>query len=103
MADFETLLDAQLSSYKSGFNPGDRVRGFVTNITHPFVILDVNAKREGLVATADLMQEDGTLSCKVGDSIDVIFAGMKDGAFLFSTNLSSKSMTLDQSISDAFS
>ena len=32
MADFESLLSAQLNSYRKGFNPGDRVRGTVSNI-----------------------------------------------------------------------
>jgi len=101
MADFESLLNAQLDTYKRGFNPGDRVRGSVTNITHQFVVLDVSAKREGLVPIADFTQEDGTLSCKVGDTVDAIFAGMKDGAFLF-TNSLSKKPTIDRSLADAY-
>lgn len=101
MADFESLLNAQLDTYKRGFNPGDRIRGCVTNITHQFVVLDVSAKREGLVPIADFTQEDGTLSCKVGDTVDAIFAGMKDGAFLFTSSLSKKP-TIDRSLADAY-
>lgn len=101
MADFESLLNAQMSNYKSGFNPGDRVKGVVTNITSQYVILDVNAKREGLVAPADMMNEDGTMRCKVGDTVEVIFAGMKDSAFLFSGSLDSKTV-VDRTLSEAF-
>ena len=101
MADFESMLNAQLTNYKSGFNPGDRVKGVVTNITNQFVILDVNAKREGLVAPADMMNEDGTMRCKVGDTIEVVFAGMKDSAFLFTGSSNSKTV-VDRTLAEAF-
>ncbi len=101
MADFESMLNAQLTNYKSGFNPGDRVKGVVTNITSQYVVLDVNAKREGLVAPADMENEDGTMRCKVGDTVDVIFAGMKDDAFLFSGSSNSKTV-VDRSLTEAF-
>ena len=101
MADFASMLDAQLASYHTGFNPGDRVDGTVDNITNQFVVLDVHAKREGLVPIADMTNQDGTLRCKVGDTVHVIFAGMRDDAFLFSGSATSKP-AIDQSIQDAF-
>lgn len=101
MADFESLLDAQLSHYRKGFNPGDRVRGTVSNINNQYVTLDVNAKREGLVSLADMTREDGTLRCAVGDSVEVIFAGMQGGAFMFSGGLGAKQV-VDHTLIDAF-
>jgi len=101
MADFESLLNAQLSTYRKGFNPGDRVRGTVSNITTQYVTLDVNAKREGLVPLADMTLEDGTLRCKVGDTVEVIFAGMQNGAFLFSGGMNAKQV-VDRSLADAY-
>ena len=101
MADFESLLSEQLSSYRKGFNPGDRVRGTVSNITNQYVTLDVNAKREGLVPLADMTNEDGTLRCAIGDSVDVIFAGMQNGAFLFSGSVGAKQV-IDRTLADAY-
>ncbi len=101
MADFESLLNAQLSAYRKGFNPGDRVRGTVSNITNQYVTLDVNAKREGLVPIADMTNEDGTLRCKIGDSVEVIFAGMQNGAFLFSGSIGAKQV-IDRTLADAY-
>ncbi|MCL2104372.1 MAG: S1 RNA-binding domain-containing protein [Kiritimatiellaeota bacterium] len=101
MADFESLLNAQLATYRSGFNPGDRVRGTVTNITGAYVILDVSAKREGLVPTSDMTLADGTLRCTIGDAVDVIFAGMQDGAFLFAGSIASKP-PVDRTLADAY-
>ncbi|MEI7899111.1 MAG: S1 RNA-binding domain-containing protein [bacterium] len=101
MADFESLLSAQLSQYRKGFNPGDRVRGTVSNITSQYVTLDVNAKREGLVPLADMTNEDGLLRCKIGDAVEVIFAGMLNGAFLFSGSVGAKQV-IDRSLADAY-
>ncbi|MDD4102203.1 MAG: S1 RNA-binding domain-containing protein [Kiritimatiellae bacterium] len=101
MADFEELLNAQLSGYRKGFNPGDRVSGTVSNISQQYVTLDVNAKREGLLPVADMLNEDGTLRCKVGDRVDVIFAGMQNGSFLFSGSLGAKQV-VDRSLADAY-
>jgi small subunit ribosomal protein S1 len=101
MADFESLLSAQLSSYRKGFNPGDKVRGTVSNINNQYVTLDVNAKREGLVPVADMTNEDGSLRCKIGDSVEVIFAGMQNGAFLFSGSIGAKQV-IDRTLADAY-
>jgi small subunit ribosomal protein S1 len=101
MADFESLLNAQLSNYHKGFNPGDRVRGTVSNITNQYVTLDVNAKREGLVPLADMTNEDGTLRCKIGEPVEVIFAGMHNGAFLFSGSVGAKQV-IDRTLNDAY-
>ena len=101
MADFESLLSAQLSSYRKGFNPGDKVRGTVSNINNQYVTLDVNAKREGLVPVADMTNEDGSLRCKIGDSVEVIFAGMHNGAFLFSGSIGAKQV-IDRTLADAY-
>jgi small subunit ribosomal protein S1 len=101
MADFESLLNEQLNSYRKGFNPGDRVRGTVSNITHQYVVLDVSAKHEGLVPVADMTNEDGSLRCKVGDSVEVIFAGMQNGTFLFSGSVGAKQV-IDRTLADAY-
>jgi small subunit ribosomal protein S1 len=101
MADFESLLNEQLSNYHKGFNPGDRVRGTVSNITSQYVVLDVNAKREGLLPIADMTNEDGTLRCQVGEAVEVIFAGMQNGTFLFSGSVGAKQV-IDRSLADAY-
>jgi len=102
MADFESLLNQQLSTYRKGFNPGDKVRGTVSNITNQYVVLDVSAKNEGLVPVADMTNdEDGSLRCKVGDTVEVIFAGMQNGTFLFSGSVGAKQI-IDRTLADAY-
>ncbi len=102
MSDFESLLNQQFSNYRAGFDPGEHVKGVVTEITSEYVILDVNAKREGLIAVGEMMRDDESLRVEIGDSVDVVFSGMLSGAFLFTSRISSKS-AVDRSLIDAFS
>lgn len=101
MADFANLLDDQFSNYRGGFDPGEHVNGVVTEITSEYVVLDVKAKREGLVAVDEMMREDGEMRVEPGDSVDVIFSGMLSGAFLFTSKISSKS-AVDRTLIDAY-
>ncbi len=101
MADFANLLDQQFSSYRGGFDPGEHVNGVVTEINSEYVVLDVNAKREGLIATDEMMREDGEMRVEPGDSVDVIFSGMLSGAFLFTSKISSKS-AVNRTLIDAY-
>ena len=101
MSDFENLLDQQLSSYRGGFDPGEHVKGVVTEITSEFVVLDVNAKREGLISVDELTREDGTLRVAAGDTVDAFFSGMSSGAFLFTSKISSKS-AVERTLVDAY-
>lgn len=101
MADFESLLDRQLNGYHKGFNPGEHVRGTVSAIGAQYVTLDVKAKVEGLVPTADMTLPDGSLRCKIGDTVEVIFAGMQKGAFLFTGGFSAKQV-VDRTLAEAF-
>ncbi len=83
MADFEALLNEQFSTFRKGFNPGERVTARIISINSTFVVLDVKAKNEGLVPRADFTDEDGELTVKVGDEISVVFVSAEGGAFHF--------------------
>lgn len=102
MDDFAALIDAQLDNYRNGFDPGERVEGRVIEIGATHAVLDVNAKREGLVALEELRDsETGALSVGPGDRLEVWFAGMREGAFLFSCRLS-ETAAVERSLADAF-
>jgi len=102
-ADFASMLDSQSSigTYRKGFDPGEQVKGVVLSIGDEYVILDVSAKREGLLPVADVTCADGSLRCKVGDTVDMVFQGMQNGAFIFSSRLSASS-DVERSLADAF-
>jgi small subunit ribosomal protein S1 len=86
-AEFEALLNAQTDTYRKGFDPGSRVRGVVLAVGPTHVTLDVNAKREGLIAAAELRDETGKPTVRPGDAIEATFVGQQEGAFIFTTRL----------------
>jgi small subunit ribosomal protein S1 len=90
-AEFEALLNAQFSSYRKGFNPGERMPGTVLRLTATLVAIDVHARREGMVDIEEFRNADGQVTIKPGDVREFIFVGQKDGAFVFTT-LSGKSV-----------
>ncbi len=88
MDAFSELIDSQLESYSKGFDPGEKVTGIVADVGPEFVVIDLNAKREGIIARSEFQDEDGEATVAVGDDVTAYFVAMRDGAFLLSTSLS---------------
>ena len=97
---FEAMLNAQLSAFRTGFNPGERVQGRVLAVRAGYVVLDVRAKNEGLVPVADFADEKGKVTVKPGDEVTVSFVAVQNGAFLFSAK--NASAAIDQTLAQAF-
>src|SRR5262245_5714784 len=50
-------------------------RGTVVGVSGDFVLMDYGAKAEGMIPRADLLDSEGNLSVKRGDSFDVSITG----------------------------
>ena len=68
--------------------PGQKISTTIITISKDSVFLDLNAKSEGILPLADIQNDDGTLTAREGDSIDVYFIGTKDGEMMFTTRIS---------------
>ncbi len=105
MMDFASMLDRQLRSYRKGFNPGDTVTARVVTVGEAFVTLDVNAKSVGLLPIEDVTDDEGEVTVKRNDEIEVSFVAMQKDAFLFAKADVAESaaiVSLDQTIQRAF-
>jgi len=105
MMDFASLLDSQLRSYRKGFNPGDVVKARVVTVGEAFVTLDVNAKGVGLLPVEDVTDEEGEVTLRRNDEIEVSFVAMQKDAFLFAKADVAESaavVSLDQTIQRAY-
>src|SRR5262245_3738006 len=89
-ASFADILNEFESSTRRAASGGKRrgkgkaaaraVRGTVVGISGDFVLIDYGAKSEGVIPAADLLDADGNLSVKRGDSFDVTITGFdKEG------------------------
>ncbi len=82
-ADFAAMLEAGGLNYRRGFNPGEEVLARVISTKGNYVVLDVGAKDEGVVAKEDFIRDDGTLRANDGEKIKVWFVGMRQGNLTF--------------------
>ena len=103
MADFAAMLDSQLKSYRSGFNPGDRVTARVRSVGRGYAVLDVNAKNEGLLPLETVTDGHGNVTVAAGDEMEVAFTGMDRDAFMFAPAAKAVAAAPDSAISDAMS
>ncbi len=105
MAGFAALLDQQLKGFRKGFNPGDTVNARVVRVGEEYVTLDVNAKTVGLLPVADVTDEEGDVTVKRGDMVEVSFVAMQKDAYLFAKADVAESaaiVSVDQTIQRAF-
>lgn len=100
--DFAAMLETGTSSsYRKGFDPGEKVSAYVISTKGNYVILDIKAKNEGIIPIAEVTQEDGTLSVKAGETISTTFVGVQHGSFIFTTKDKVVGVT-DRTLRDAF-
>jgi small subunit ribosomal protein S1 len=77
----------------SGFNtfkPGQAVQTEVVSISKDSVFLQLNGKSEGIIDRDELVDKDGNLSVKVGDSLRAFFLKAENGEMRFTTRISGK-------------
>ena len=89
MAELMGDVDAQLRKFRRGFSPGEAVQCKVVAVGDEFLMLDLNAKMQGVVYRMDLNGDASPPS--VGDTLTLFFIGMQDGVGRFTANLSSPS------------
>ena len=105
MAGFAALLDQQFKGFRKGFNQGDTVSARVVRVGEEYVTLDVNAKTVGLLPVADVTDEEGEVTVKRGDTVEVSFVSMQKDAYLFAKADVAESaavVSVDQTIQRAF-
>ena len=105
MAGFAALLDQQFKGFRKGFNQGDTVKARVVRVGEEYVTLDVNAKTVGLLPVADVTDEEGEVTLKRGDTVEVSFVAMQKDAYLFAkadVAQSAAIVSVDQTIQRAF-
>ena len=69
------------------FEPGQQVEARIVRITDSSVFLDVGGKSEGYVVREELVDENGELTVKEGDSLKVYFLSAENSEMLFTINL----------------
>ncbi len=74
---YERLLDMYDVSFKN-FAEGEVVKGVVLQVSESEVIVDVGYKSEGIIPIEEFRDENGQLSVKRGDLVDVLLEKTED-------------------------
>ena len=75
--EYERLLDMYDVSFRN-FAEGEVVRGTVLQVSASEVIVDVGYKSEGIIALEEFRGENGQITIKAGDSVDVLLEKTED-------------------------
>ena len=71
---FQELYEESLKSIKEG----EVVRGNVIQVTDEYVMVDIGYKSEGQIRISEFIDEDGAVTAKVGDEVDVLLEYHED-------------------------
>jgi small subunit ribosomal protein S1 len=75
--EYGRLLDLYDVSFRN-LAEGEVVRGVVLGVSETEVIVDVGYKSEGMIALEEFRDENGQISIKVGDRVDVLIEKTED-------------------------
>jgi small subunit ribosomal protein S1 len=75
--EYERLLDMYDVSFRN-FAEGEVVRGTVLRVSESEVVVDVGYKSEGMIAIEEFRDENGEISVKPDDSVDVLIEKTED-------------------------
>ena len=97
---FAELLD-ETSLTPRRFSVGEKIDTTIVKITSEWIFLDLGAKSEGYLDKKELMDEEGNLTAKEGDTIAAFFLSSKHGEKLFTTKLLTRK-SIDEYLFNAY-
>jgi small subunit ribosomal protein S1 len=84
--NFEEMLE-QTMSRRDDFIVGARVEGTVVHTTNEYVFVDISGKSEAFISTSEFKNSDGTLSVKVGETVQAYVVSMSGGEIHLTTSI----------------
>lgn len=88
--DFAALLDAYDQITRPAVYIGEKITAKVIAITRENVFLDVGSSIDGVVTRAELLDEQGQLTVKVGDMLELYVTAASDTEIQLSRSISGK-------------
>ncbi|MFV0437178.1 MAG: 30S ribosomal protein S1 [Desulfopila sp.] len=88
---FENLFKQEETRKIRHFTPGQKVKATIIAVSGESAFLDVGGKSEGVLASAELKDENGQITAVAGDRIDVYFLRFTGAEMVFTARLGSGS------------
>ena len=84
---FADMFEASLSQVGQQLEPGNKIEATILQIGKDWSFLDVGQKGEGVLATAELLDNDGEAQYAEGDKISAYFLSRSGGELRFTTKI----------------
>jgi small subunit ribosomal protein S1 len=91
--EFAALLDSYGADSAAEVRVGDKVSGAVIAIGQDSVYIHIGGKEDGVVEKIELLDENGELSCRVGDRLDLYVVHAGDGEIRLSKTIAMRGNT----------
>lgn len=85
--DFAAMFEASIGKVAQHLEPGSKIDAKILQIGKDWTFLDVGQKGEGVLATVELLDEEGEVRYAVGDSISTYFMSRSGGELRFTTKI----------------
>ena len=76
---FADLFEAYDNKTQEQIRVGDKIRGEIISIGRDSVFVDTGTRIDGLVEKGELLDEEGALSCQVGDILELYAISVRGG------------------------
>ncbi len=86
--NFAALIEEYMPSDNRRFEVGDKIVGQVVSIGESDIVLSTGTKRDGVVSREELQDENGELTCREGDKIELYVVSMRDNTLHLSKAVS---------------
>lgn len=88
-ASFEELF-GQTDVSQERLTPGQKIEAVVVKISNDAVFIDLGGKSEGCLDKQELLDEEGNLTVKEGDTLQAYFLSAAKNGLLFTTKIGAK-------------
>jgi small subunit ribosomal protein S1 len=85
--DFDTIFKASLSRLKTEVRVGEKVSGVVAAVGRQSVFIDYGGRGDGVIDRVELLDGDGELTVKVGDTLEAFCVGTRDDEVRLTTRM----------------
>jgi small subunit ribosomal protein S1 len=99
--NFAELLEQSMAKRGGRLSPGQMVEAMIVKITPEWIFLDLGGKGEGYLDRKELVNADGTLTVKEGDTVRAYFLSSDNNEMRFTTKIGTGSAG-HQQIEDAW-
>ena len=84
--NFARLLDDEFVD-PGWLEPGQKVEAVIVKISGEWIFIDIGGKSEGYLAASEMLDENGDLTVKEGDTIEAFFLSERRSEYLFTTKI----------------